>query len=432
MTLLPAPALRRPTTTTIRRRRTKTTKTTYPSFVPTATMMLLVWLSLSLLLQRETCRAFVILEGGGGAGTATGRRASGPGAVAARTGTASTWRRQQQQQMQQLRKFQLNLSQREDEDDEAATTATATASAARNEPKSDVRVDAESALASAGWMTLPEEGELTSDDPFVQMIDAGIRRDVGVSLDELLNPAKVVNLERDLVRLRTQLAERTGKSLGGTAESSSSSDAPVLSNTAECDGGGGGPEADELRSKIAKKESDLATERRSVFQGWLKTVFLVQAAVSFALSFVMATRPDALFGGFDWFANPRYNMDISVKVLGYWWWWLFVVPSLRSRRPKGPEKKALDLAFVGTPLVSLLMPVVTTDTGVIWFANFAFVAASYGYAFVLDNDDDDEGDDDDDDDAGEDGSDAKTTPDWLKFVYKSLDFGSGRERGARK
>ena len=39
-----------------------------------------------------------------------------------------------------------------------------------------------------------------------------------------------------------------------------------------------------------------------------------------------------------------------------------------------------------------------------------------------DNDDEDNKDDDDDD----------KRPGWLKFIYKSLDFGSGRERGARK
>jgi hypothetical protein len=52
--------------------------------------------------------------------------------------------------------------------------------------------------------------------------------------------------------------------------------------------------------------------------------------------------------------------------LGYWFWWLFIVPSLRSRRPMGPEKKALDIAFLGTPLISILAPVATKDTGLIW------------------------------------------------------------------
>lgn len=111
--------------------------------------------------------------------------------------------------------------------------------------------------------------------------------------------------------------------------------------------------------------------------------------------------------------------------MGYWFWWLFIVPSLRSRRPKGAEKKALDIAFLGTPLVSILAPVATKDTGLIWIANFAVVAASYGFAFLT------EGNDDSDDDSASDDESKKQQPAWLKFVYKSLDFGSGRERGAR-
>ena len=138
------------------------------------------------------------------------------------------------------------------------------------------------------------------------------------------------------------------------------------------------------------------------------------------------------------------NRDISIQVLGYWFWWLFIVPSLRSRRPKGPEKKALDIAFLGTPLISILAPVATKDTGLIWLgkffflifenlilllfwlfhfppisiANFMVVAGSYGFSFLVADEDDDESN--------------KKQPEWLKFVYKSLDFGSGRERGARK
>merc|ERR1712194_1006703 len=95
----------------------------------------------------------------------------------------------------------------------------------------------------------------------------------------------------------------------------------------------------------------------------------------------------------------------------------FIVPSLRSRRPTGFEKKALDIAFLATPIVSLAAPVLTKDTGLIWLANFVIVAGSYGFAFATDGADDDRDDSD------------KNKPEWLRFVYKSLDFGSGKERG---
>jgi hypothetical protein len=55
----------------------------------------------------------------------------------------------------------------------------------------EVQQEAKEALESMGWAPPVDDGEMTSDDPFVQQIDAGIQRDFGVSLDDLLNPAKV-------------------------------------------------------------------------------------------------------------------------------------------------------------------------------------------------------------------------------------------------
>jgi hypothetical protein len=40
-------------------------------------------------------------------------------------------------------------------------------------------------------------------------------------------------------------------------------------------------------------------------------------------------------------------------------WWLFIVPSLRARKPLAQEKEALNWAFLATPLVSILMPFAT-------------------------------------------------------------------------
>ena len=57
--------------------------------------------------------------------------------------------------------------------------------------------EANDALTSVGWagvtptVATGEEGEMTSDDPFVQQIDESIMKEMGVGLDQLLNPAKV-------------------------------------------------------------------------------------------------------------------------------------------------------------------------------------------------------------------------------------------------
>lgn len=53
------------------------------------------------------------------------------------------------------------------------------------------------------------------------------------------------------------------------------------------------------------------------------------------------------------------NVDISVRVLGFWFIWLFTVPSLRARKPGAEEKVALNIAFLATPVVSFAMPFIT-------------------------------------------------------------------------
>ena len=164
----------------------------------------------------------------------------------------------------------------------------------------EVIAEASDALQSVGWTAPSEDGELTSDDPFVQRINSEILQEMGVPLDELLNPATVVNLERDLYSLRYDLAVTTGLGdieVGGLT-------------TAECDGGGQSEEIENIRKSIDKKEKKLFVERRSVFRGWLKNVFLGQAVLSLVVSFIMASNPAILFGKFDWFYNYQMLVDV--------------------------------------------------------------------------------------------------------------------------
>jgi hypothetical protein len=210
----------------------------------------------------------------------------------------NTPRRTQQQQRQHNRKIVLAAKMTETKEEESTSGGGVFSES--------VQQEAREALESVGWARpMDGEGEMTSEDPFVKQIDAGIQRDFGVGLDDLLNPAKVVNLERELYNLRTELATLTRKT--DDDETGQVVEVAGLS-TEECDGGGGGEEADAVRAKIAKKETDLALERRSVFRDWLKNIFIGQAVISFGISYVMATNPKALFGGFDWFYS--YNMYV--------------------------------------------------------------------------------------------------------------------------
>jgi flagellar hook-associated protein FlgK len=63
-------------------------------------------------------------------------------------------------------------------------------SSSRGQPQ-EILDEASDALNAVGWSAPMMEEELTSDDPFVQRINAQIQSESGVDLDELLNPAKV-------------------------------------------------------------------------------------------------------------------------------------------------------------------------------------------------------------------------------------------------
>jgi hypothetical protein len=175
-----------------------------------------------------------------------------------------------------------------DDSDDDVTTTTTTAGETTDDDTSkkgktssifseSVQNEAREVLEKVGWagvapdMDDPEQ-PMTSDDPFVQNIDAGIRSDFGVGLDDLLNPAKVVNLERELYQLREELETTTDESI-----------------------------IESINNSIEKKEGKLTIERRSVFRDWLKNVFVGQAVISFGVSYIMATNPSSLFGGFDWY-----------------------------------------------------------------------------------------------------------------------------------
>jgi len=217
---------------------------------------------------------------------------------------------------------------------------------------------------------LPGRTEEGSVDPeIVARMDAEVQAISGVNLEDLLNPSKVVNLERERLILEPQIASCT--------------------NTEE---------KAELEKKMDKIEKQLYSEKRAVFRGWLKNVFIGQAIFAVVLGGVAA---------FD--AFPTVTIDISLRALGFWSYWLFVIPSLRARRPKGWEKKALDVAFLGSPLITFAAPFVTKDTGTIWAANLIFLMASYAYGYF----------------SGEDEAPAGR----FSGALQALDFGSGQERG---
>ena len=107
----------------------------------------------------------------------------------------------------------------------------------------------------------PSEEERAADEAednlLIERLNAEILAESGVELDQLINPSKVVNLERDLLSLRKQLAMTT--------------------NTEEIA---------VIQKSMDKKTATLIIEKRGVMRGWLKNLFVGQS--------VLAGKPDIL------------------------------------------------------------------------------------------------------------------------------------------
>ena len=188
-----------------------------------------------------------------------------------------------------------------------------------------------------GLMPLADNSEGNVEPELVARVQQEVRDLMGVELEDLLNPSKVVNLEREKIVKEAELASCTDAEVRG-----------------------------ELETRLEKIEGDLFREKRTVFQGWLKGLFISQSVISLVLSGYMVRQeahpatalphhhttpspshhhrtalianspppphraPPQVFDAF-----PTVTIDISLRALGFWSFWLFIIPSLRARRPRG-------------------------------------------------------------------------------------------------
>ena len=113
-----------------------------------------------------------------------------------------------------------------------------------------------------GLMPLNEEAEGNVEPELVARVQQEVRDLMGVELEDLLNPSKVVNLEREKIVKGRELASCT--------------DAEVRA---------------ELEARLEKIDGDLFREKRTVFQGWLKALFISQSVISLVLSGYMVRAP---------------------------------------------------------------------------------------------------------------------------------------------
>lgn len=236
------------------------------------------------------------------------------------------------------------------------------------------------------------EGEsdvIMSDDPMVIKLTAECAEMNGdewkpeLGMTQLLNPATVINIEKDLIKLRAELEEATDPQ-----------------------------KRQELEKEINKKESKQRIEMRGVMKDWLKALFVIQSVLSIVV-----------FGFIAYDAVPGFpQLDLVWQVLGYWGFWLFTIPSLRSRKPGGmwgmgeQEKRALDTSFLLTPLVNVGVPFVSRSIPTLFWANVATLAGCYIFGFLA---------------PATDGNNDASLPGPIKFALQAIDYGSGQERGLR-
>lgn len=130
---------------------------------------------------------------------------------------------------------------------------------------------------------------------------------------------------------------------------------------------GDAPERSGKQTRLDEVRTELTRVRRQVMQPFLKKVFLVQSVLFALAGGVLSADPDVPLVG---------------QALGFWMVWLFTIPSLRARKGIARwEKSALNIAFVATPLINLLMPFITKQCIIIWSADVTFVLACYAFYF---------------------------------------------------
>eukprot|EP00177_Eucheuma_denticulatum_P005704 GFKZ01010397.1.p2 GENE.GFKZ01010397.1~~GFKZ01010397.1.p2 ORF type:complete len:305 (+),score=45.92 GFKZ01010397.1:71-916(+) len=218
-----------------------------------------------------------------------------------------------------------------------------------------------------------------SEDPVTTRLRAELAAD-GLNYDDLLNASKVVNLTRKVEAL--------------TLESRS---LPATSSRLTA-----------ISEEISRLEAQLEREKRSVMRAWLKNLFLAQAYVFMAVGGVLAN---------DWLP-PVWSVPLVARALGFWMVWLFTIPALRARKGTSrTEKSALNVAFVMMPVLNVAMPVVTKNTGFIWAADVALLAACYLYYGVKAVNEAEEG-------AEE--ADVSEEQARVKGILRYLDWGSWR------
>jgi len=248
--------------------------------------------------------------------------------------------------------------------------------------------------------------EVSGDDPLVLELEERLREMNGnreLTLDMVLNPATIVNTEREVILLRAELK--------ATPEEETSL-------------------RKELEDKIEAKQMKVVNEMKQVMTDSLKLEFLSQAILSIPIFGSLCYETFPFVPDWEWLGLTPEATTLTFKLFGLWGIWLVTVPALRARKPGGPygmgneEKRALDLSFLVLPLVCIFTPFFSKDPAVTFWLSLATVAGLYVWSFntPLESADDS---------GSRRGAGGNDLPEPVQWALRALDFGTGSERGVR-
>lgn len=73
---------------------------------------------------------------------------------------------------------------------------------------------------------------------------------------------------------------------------------------------------------------------------------------------------------------PSDHPDIA-RLMGMWSVWMLTVPSWRARECAPEEKSALDILFLGMPLLNIALPLVWKSFAFVWTADMVMLFSVY-------------------------------------------------------
>jgi len=249
--------------------------------------------------------------------------------------------------------------------------------------------------------------EVAGDDPMVLELEERLRKmngDNSLTLDMVLNPGTIVNIERDVIMLRAELK----------ATPEDEKDARK-----------------ELEDKIEAKQMRVVEEMKNVMTDSLKLEFLLQAVLGQISFGFMVYGQWPWIPDLTWLNMNRLGSELLIKLIGSWGPVILTVPALRARKPGGPygmgyeEKRALDVSFLILPFVNLVVPFLAQEPAITtYWVSTVLIVCLYAWSFSTPVEGSGK--------VTRRGAQDVNLPEPLMWAIRSLDYSTGSERGAKQ